>query len=168
MFRLAIFSLLLFACSEAQLQDGGSDAADSGFDSGAKDTGAMDAAPMDADPMDADPVDADPMDADPVDADVVDAEPTDAARNCAAIEAEYQALAAATNCQEMEACKVVFGHCAIGLGGCWYTVNSSVAQTDLDMLSTEWLALGCTGGVCSCIAPPNSAICDQGVCVPGP
>ena len=170
MFRLAIFSLLFFACSETQLQDGGSDAtADSGFDSGApKDTGARDADPIDADPVDADPIDADPMDADPVDADPIDAEPSDGGRNCAAIEADYQALATRTGCQDMQQCQVVNGHCGVGLGGCWYTVNVSVVQADLDMLAAEFTALGCTGGVCRCTAPPNMAICDQNVCMPAP
>ena len=173
MIRPAILPLLLLCCSESQMQDGGSDTGEP-VDTGARlDAAATDADPLDADPSDAAPADADPSDADPTDADPVDADPTDAGgsdggRGCAEIEADYRALVTSTGCQDLMQCQVVNGHCDVGLGGCWYTVNISVMQSALNMLAAEWLMLGCRGGVCRCTAPPSGAICEQGICMPAP
>jgi hypothetical protein len=172
MTRVSLLAVLLIACTEGgSLGDAGDATPDTGTvrDADPKDADPMDADPTDADPIDADPVDADPVDADPVDADPVDAMPTnDAGRTCATIEAEYQDLVSRTGCQDFMQCKVVNGHCATGLGGCWYTVNVSVNQADLDALATEYADLGCTSSVCRCAAPPAMAICDQNVCAPPP
>jgi hypothetical protein len=92
------------------------------------------------------------------------------AQTCASIDAAYQALVSATNetCNDPNECQVLMGHCAIGIGGCWYTLNGSVTQAQLDALALQWQMLGCMGPVCLCLPPPSSAVCDQGSCVPGP
>ena len=179
MHRWLLFALLLaLSCdSNGQLLDGSSE--DAGTDGAvAKDASARDAEPADADPPDANARDADPLDADAPDADpmvaaAMDAEQSDAGadsgvRGCETIEAEYQAIVSRTGCQDLQQCQVVNGHCAVGLGGCWYTVNVSVMQSELDALADEYTNMGCTSAVCRCTAPPNAAICEQGVCVPPP
>ena len=170
---LLFATLFLFACSD---ESSGLDAtpADSGApDRVGADAASGDAEAADADPMDAASTDAEPMDTGPSDAESMDAAPTDAepdagSRDCAAIQAEYDALVTSTACEEAAQCQIVDGHCAVGLGGCWYTVNVNVMQGELDALAAEYVALGCTTGVCRCLPPPASAACDQAMCVPGP
>ena len=90
--------------------------------------------------------------------------------SCASIEASYEQLVGTTNqmCSDPNECQVLAGHCAIGLGGCWYTLNGSVSQAQLDALAAQWTGLGCMGPVCLCLPPPTSAVCEQGMCVPPP
>jgi hypothetical protein len=57
-------------------------------------------------------------------------------------------------------------HGGVGLGGCYYAVNSSVTQGDLDVLAAMWQAAGCMTGVCDCAPTPAAATCAQRTCVP--
>jgi hypothetical protein len=167
--RLLLLALLTFSCTS---ESNGLDDA-SGADAIAKDAEPRDADPTDADPIDADAIDAALPDADPVDADPIDAEPTDAddadgGVSCSSIELEYQQIVSRRGCMESTDCQIVDGHCSVGLGGCWYTVNQTVLQSDLDALAQQYVARGCTSGVCDCQAPPALAICDNNQCVPSP
>jgi hypothetical protein len=165
--------VLLAACSEDPIgSDGGLDAGkdatiDTGVaDAGTADTGAPDSGDSGASP-DAAEDGGQAADAGLDDA-AEDAGQPDAARGCAEIEADYQRLAMSSTCEMSNQCKVVIGHCGVGLGGCHYTVNQLVTQADLDALAMEWTMLGCTGPVCRCIAPPNSSVCNNMVCEDGP
>jgi hypothetical protein len=164
--RFLFLALLVLSCT-----DDSSGLGDGSTDARADSAAPMDAAPMDAAPMDAEPMDADPADADPIDADPADADPTDAiddgdgGRTCATIQAEYDAIVARRGCVEMNDCRIVGGHCYVGLGGCWYAVNATVMQADLDALGNEYSALGCTTAVCDCAPSPAGAICNMGICM---
>jgi hypothetical protein len=174
-----LLAVALFACSEPTSGIDDALPADRGVgkDSGPEDADPIDAASTDAASTDADPRDADPRDADPADLGTApdageerDAEPRDvgpdAGRTCENIEAEYFAEVAKDQCNDSLECTVIGGHCSVGLGGCWYTVNASVSVSLLNMLAQEYFALNCTTGVCDCIAPPPGSVCQGGVCVP--
>lgn len=94
-----------------------------------------------------------------------DAEP-DVPRTCESIEAEYEAAAVgATACDESTECAVLYGHCGVGLGGCYYAANSAAVQDVLNNLEREWSGMGCSFGrpVCDCAHPPEVG-CSDGVC----
>ncbi|MFV8753466.1 hypothetical protein ACNOYE_23185 [Nannocystaceae bacterium ST9] len=90
---------------------------------------------------------------------------TTGALGCAEIEAEYAAQVAMTTCADDSECKIISGHCSVGLGGCDYAVNVGVDEALLDQLAQEWSDGGCTNGVCDCAPPPASAMCSNGTCV---
>ncbi len=84
---------------------------------------------------------------------------------CDAIEMEYEMLASTSNeCQSDDQCHVVDGHCWMGIGGCWYVVNDTLEQTDLDALAQQFGDQGCFGPICLCAAPPDSVGCVDGIC----
>ncbi len=84
---------------------------------------------------------------------------------CDAIEMEYEMLASTSNeCQSDDQCHVVDGHCWMGIGGCWYVVNDTLEQTDLDALAQQYGDQGCFGPICLCAAPPDSVGCVDGIC----
>ena len=87
------------------------------------------------------------------------------ARTCAQIEADYAALAAQDSCNTTSDCQVLGGSCAVGLGGCYEFVNTSVTAAALHALAEEWSLTKCTAWVCRC-TPPPSVTCDNGRCVP--
>lgn len=89
----------------------------------------------------------------------------DIERDCDEIAAVYDDYASHTACTEDSDCIVVYGDCAIGIGGCHYTVNRHWGQEGLISLAEAWSAQGCVAGVCDCIAPPAAAVCEDGVCV---
>jgi hypothetical protein len=170
MIRLPLLALLTFSCTSDSngLADatGGTDAI--AQDAEPRDADPIDAVSMDAAAIDAEAIDAEPMDAEPIDAEPADADDSDGGRTCASIEAEYQEIVSRRGCVDEMQCQVVDGHCSVGLGGCWYTVNLTVMQTELDALAQEYVARGCTSGVCDCQAPPGMAICDNNQCAPLP
>jgi hypothetical protein len=84
---------------------------------------------------------------------------------CNEIEAEYEALVTMTDCDADDQCKIIQGHCGVGLGGCDYAVNVGVSETALDELADAYTDANCTNGVCDCAAPPASAVCMDGACV---
>lgn len=125
-------------------------------------------APVDA-PVDA-PADA--ADAPGADAsDVSDACVGDACPDpCLRILATYeQRVQDARSCQADGECQILWGHCGVGLGGCWYAVNQTLAQADLDALSQPWVALSCTSGsICRCPPIPQKFACVDGACAAAP
>jgi hypothetical protein len=92
----------------------------------------------------------------------------DATRSCAEIRAVYDEYASRDACQEDSDCRLTFGHCGIGLGGCHYFMNRQWPTDGLDSLAAEFGAEGCTGGVCDCAQPPASVQCVDGHCAAGP
>ncbi len=70
-------------------------------------------------------------------------------------------------CESDTDCQAVFGHCGVGLGGCYYALNVDLSST-LDTLAGEFDALGCTTAVCDCAPPPESLFCDAGQCAFAP
>mgnify|MGYP001310931108 CR=1 FL=1 len=84
---------------------------------------------------------------------------------CSEVQAEYELEVAKTDCSVDEDCKIILGHCGVGLGGCDYAVNVEVDEGYLDTLASTWESLGCTQGVCDCAPPPASAACMAGTCV---
>ena len=90
---------------------------------------------------------------------------SDAPADCFELETEYEALVGMTECITDADCKIIAGHCGVGLGGCYYAVNASVDEASLDVLAQIWSDGGCTQGVCDCAAPPATAICEANVCV---
>jgi hypothetical protein len=85
--------------------------------------------------------------------------------SCAEIEAAYAGEVSLTQCSGDEDCKIVLGHCGVGLGGCDYAVNVEVSETLLDQLADAYVAANCTQGVCDCAPPPAMAVCVEGTCV---
>lgn len=84
---------------------------------------------------------------------------------CGDVAEAYRGLMAKNrSCTRDADCQVIEGACAIGLGGCWYAVNRSVGYDDADRLATRYRELACGGPVCRCAAPPERAVCDEGVC----
>jgi hypothetical protein len=86
---------------------------------------------------------------------------TSALSECDGVQAVYEFLTGdyGVLCDGELECQVVFGHCGVGLGGCFYALSSRVDPADLDALAERFTALGCTGPVCRCIRPPESAVC---------
>lgn len=86
---------------------------------------------------------------------------------CAEIAAEYAALTAPSmmRCGGAGQCQILHGHCGVGLGGCYYALNTNVSQRQLDDLANRWTAARCRGPVCRCTAPPTSVRCDSGGCL---
>jgi hypothetical protein len=62
------------------------------------------------------------------------------------------------------ACSIIPGHCAIGLGACWYLGDPGVIgqmYTSLDNLARTYQALGCaTATACNCPQQPASVSCE--------
>jgi hypothetical protein len=52
----------------------------------------------------------------------------------------------------------------MGLGGCWYIVNDSLEQSDLDALADQYQGEECFGPICLCIPPPENVGCVAGSC----
>jgi len=71
-------------------------------------------------------------------------------------------------CDPAVGCHLVFGHCGVGLGGCYYALPRTVTQEHLDALSQRFIELGglesCPGPVCRCPAPPKGVRCVDGFC----
>ncbi len=93
---------------------------------------------------------------------------TDGALTCAELEAEYDGLVAMTQCNGDTDCKIVEGHCGVGIGGCFHAVNLSVDPAQLAAIAQTYSNQGCTSGVCDCPATPESAACVDGFCEPVP
>ncbi len=95
-----------------------------------------------------------------------DTETTDGL-SCGEIEFNYEALVSDSgnlSCVTDDECHVVFGHCDVGLGGCWYVVNQSLTQAELDALAFEYQGKNCFGAICLCLPPPNEVGCVDGFC----
>ncbi len=92
---------------------------------------------------------------------------SDAPPDCAELELEYDAIVGMTDCIEDTDCKLISGHCSVGLGGCYYAVNVGVDEAVLDTLADAWSNGGCTMGVCDCAPPPDFVVCDLGTCTAG-
>lgn len=89
--------------------------------------------------------------------------------SCEMIEQLYQDLVegpAASVCNVDADCHVVDGHCWLGLGGCWYVVNQSVQQSELETLADGFTGLGCFGPICLCVEAPAAVACVDGTCAP--
>jgi hypothetical protein len=96
---------------------------------------------------------------------VVSEEAAAALANCDAVAKAYLALFDDHRaCREDADCQILDGHCAQGLGGCWYAVNREVSAGDAERLAARHRELGCSGGVCRCRQPPERAECRDGVC----
>jgi hypothetical protein len=52
----------------------------------------------------------------------------------------------------------------MGIGGCWYVVNTEITQADLDELAGQFGDNGCQGPVCACLPPPENIACVNGTC----
>ena len=87
-------------------------------------------------------------------------------RACEDIQSVYAEYVGHTACQDDSDCVIVSGQCGIGLGGCHHAVNRGWGEQGLSDLGEVWLDSGCSGPVCDCDAPPQSAFCDAGVCTP--
>lgn len=85
--------------------------------------------------------------------------------SCAEIEAAYESEVSLAQCSVDEDCKIVLGHCGVGLGGCDYAVNVEVSETLLDQLADAYVAANCTQAVCDCAPPPAMAVCVEGTCM---
>ncbi|HEU5075440.1 MAG TPA: hypothetical protein VFU02_14715 [Polyangiaceae bacterium] len=85
-------------------------------------------------------------------------------RSCDEIEAAYDDYVSHRACQDDSDCVMVFGHCAIGIGGCHYAVNRRWNDAGLEALGDAWTAAGYAGPVCDCAEPPDTVSCDDGVC----
>ena len=86
---------------------------------------------------------------------------------CEAIAAEYTALVSENTCDEDTDCRLLAGHCGVGLGGCFH-VTSGPTQEDLNALETRWLDAECVAGVCDCAPPPTDVACIDGSCQAAP
>ncbi|MEM7234250.1 MAG: dockerin type I repeat-containing protein [Planctomycetota bacterium] len=64
-------------------------------------------------------------------------------------------------CSGEDSCELLFGHCGIGIGGCYHFSNSEVSQEHLDALAARFQELKCFGPVCDCFRPPDRVECDD-------
>ncbi len=87
------------------------------------------------------------------------------AETCDDIEAAYTAATTGDAMSCETECHILNGHCGVGLGSCYYGVNTGVSQSELDGIATRWVRLGCGGAVCDCGPPPESVRCDAGGCL---
>jgi len=82
--------------------------------------------------------------------------------SCAAIEADYAALVddpASRGCNDVAECKVVLGHCGVGLGGCYHALAQDFDEGQLAALAMVYTDNKCTQGVCDCAeAPPLQCV----------
>lgn len=88
-------------------------------------------------------------------------------RSCEEIEADWERFAEGdfAKCGDDAGCRILAGHCEVGLGGCFVATGYGIGQWDLDILASEWVAAGCGGGgVCKCAPPPDAAYCIDGRC----
>jgi len=86
------------------------------------------------------------------------------ALSCDEIEALSDAYVSHTACQDDSDCLMVYGQCGIGVGGCYHVVNREWDSAGLEAIGAAWANAGCTGPVCDCAEPPDTVICDDGVC----
>ena len=84
---------------------------------------------------------------------------------CNQIEEEYELLHVGdyVTCNQDSDCTALWGDCAVGLGGCHYSVNSLFNYNESNNLVNQWIDGDCMGGVCDCMPLPN-AICSEGQC----
>ena len=85
---------------------------------------------------------------------------------CNEIEFEYENIHSGQydNCSEDSDCVTIWGDCAVGLGGCHYSVNNELFDYGYsDELVNMWINDDCMEWVCDCMPPPNS-ICSNGEC----
>ncbi|MEM7479850.1 MAG: hypothetical protein AAF481_01640 [Acidobacteriota bacterium] len=86
--------------------------------------------------------------------------------DCEAVAMSYgELMEEQSACSADEDCHVVAGDCAVGLGGCYYAVSVEVTEAVKRPLVDRFRDLECSGGVCRCAAPPESAVCEAGRCV---
>jgi hypothetical protein len=86
-------------------------------------------------------------------------------RSCEEIRAVYEEYASRDACMDASDCRLTFGHCSVGLGGCYYFMNRQWPEGGLDTLAAEFGAQACPAAVCSCAAAPASIACIDGHCV---
>ncbi len=87
---------------------------------------------------------------------------------------DFLAMEYAKTCGPGDICAILGGHCDLGLGGCYYFVNSTLLkQEDLDALAERFVELtadfendNCSiGGACFCPPPPPLEVkCVDGEC----
>jgi hypothetical protein len=92
-------------------------------------------------------------------------------KSCEDVLAVYElVIAGGRRCRAELGCHIVFGHCGIGLGGCYHAVNRTVRQEHLDALAQRFVELNgtidCVRPVCACAPPPRDAVCADQACVP--
>ncbi len=86
--------------------------------------------------------------------------------SCSEIESEYEDIhfGQYDDCSEDSDCVTIWGDCAVGLGGCHYSVNDDLFNFEYsDDLVDMWINGECMQWVCDCMPPPNS-ICTNGEC----
>jgi hypothetical protein len=95
------------------------------------------------------------------------------ALDCEGVQLAYGGLLAFRSCRVDSDCRLLDGHCELGLGaGCVHPAGVEtdhgefrVTQAMLDELAAQWQALGCTGTQCDdCSAAPTTATCSVGTC----
>ncbi len=165
--RVCALALAGLACSHDTTSNENGQASETSDGDGDGDPGDGDG---DGDPGDGDgdgDGDSDPGDGDgaPGDGDGDGDGDTGGDLTCDEIEVTYESLiASSTACDNDDQCHVVLGHCFVGLGGCWYVVNDSIDQTNLDDFATQFESQGCTGAVCFCAPPPAAIGCVNNTC----
>ena len=86
-------------------------------------------------------------------------------RSCDDIDAAYEEYASRNACDSDADCSFVFGHCGVGIGGCFYGMNRSWPAAGLQTLANEWVRAGCDAPVCECPEVPANTTCVNGACV---
>jgi hypothetical protein len=86
-------------------------------------------------------------------------------RSCDEIAAVYKEYASRDACMTDSDCRFTYGHCSVGLGGCYYFMNKHWLEEGLAALAAEFTTQNCPAAVCSCAAPPASIACVDGHCV---
>ena len=158
---LALLLILPLACTDDG-SDGGDEASSS---STTADTGSADESGTSTDTGTTDGTDTSSTDTSTTTDTGTDATDTGGV-TCESIEAAYFAAVAVDQCMDAGECKIIDGHCGVGLGGCYYAVNQSVDEAALDALAQMYSDLGCTSGVCDCAEPPATLECSaEGHCM---
>jgi hypothetical protein len=93
---------------------------------------------------------------------------TDELSSCEEVAALYESLVEGFGkaCDPAEGCRLLWGYCAIGIGGCYHAVSAAIRQHDIDALAARFQELGCSGPVCRCAPPPAGAGCAGNRCEP--
>lgn len=85
-------------------------------------------------------------------------------RTCNQLTALHDDYVSHTACQDDSDCVMVWGLCGVGLGRCYHTINRRWGREGLSAIGDAWKAADCGGAVCACAEPPETVICDDGVC----
>lgn len=67
-------------------------------------------------------------------------------------------------CATNDDCQLFFGHCASGVGSCYYAAQKEFDESKLTPIVNKWKETTCPKQVCDC-GPKPQVICEENMCV---